>query len=296
MIDRQEFSDELTLRECIRKVIKIVLEKRLKEDEQILLEENTLRKIIRKLISEETEAVQRQSTVERDIAEVLEQVVLPELFPKKKEGELQDKKGAYEKLEEPERRRGFFAGFLAFFKHKFEEYDAIGDSESGTVGLPEPIEEAIEVDIDDSSEEDDLMVPLEQDVEPEPEELLEPVRPPESETAEYKHGYQQGIKSAERVIKQSLEVYQGYVKAGDIDNAAIFRDWLLINIGLHMYHKEKEITGSFPELPPEFAAEIEKFRTEEEYSPEEELELEPEEELPPGEEPIEGEEEFDVEL
>ena len=34
----------------------------------------------------------------------------------------------------------------------------------------------------------------------------------------------------------------------------------MINIGLNMNLKEKELTGSFPELPADFAAELEKFK------------------------------------
>ena len=49
MIDRQEFAEELILRENIRKVVKIVLEKRRREEKQQINEEKQLRSIIRKL-------------------------------------------------------------------------------------------------------------------------------------------------------------------------------------------------------------------------------------------------------
>ena len=57
MIDRQEFADELILRENIRKVIKLVLEKHKKEDKERLLEEHQLRNIIRKLVITEASSV-----------------------------------------------------------------------------------------------------------------------------------------------------------------------------------------------------------------------------------------------
>ena len=56
-VDRQEFAEELALRECIRKVVKLVVEKRKKEENQQLLEENHLRGIIRKLIINEAAEV-----------------------------------------------------------------------------------------------------------------------------------------------------------------------------------------------------------------------------------------------
>ena len=57
MIDRQEFADELKLRENIRKVIKLVVEKRKRQDEEQLLEEQRLRKVIRNIILSEASGV-----------------------------------------------------------------------------------------------------------------------------------------------------------------------------------------------------------------------------------------------
>tara|TARA_Y100000034_G_C6859135_1_gene390795 strand:- start:371 stop:1153 length:783 start_codon:yes stop_codon:yes gene_type:complete len=57
MIDRQEFADELILRENIRKVIKLILEKHRREDKERLLEEHQLRNIIRKLVITEASSV-----------------------------------------------------------------------------------------------------------------------------------------------------------------------------------------------------------------------------------------------
>ena len=56
------------------------------------------------------------------------------------------------------------------------------------------------------------------------------------------------------------DLERGRWLSGDAENAKVYRDWLMINIGLHMNLKEKELTGSFPELPADFAAELEKFK------------------------------------
>ena len=52
MIDRNQFVEELKLREHIRKAIKIIREKKVDKAKALLEEENRLRSVIRKLINE----------------------------------------------------------------------------------------------------------------------------------------------------------------------------------------------------------------------------------------------------
>ena len=52
MIDRNQFVEELKLREQIRKAIKIIREKKVDKAKALLEEENRLRSVIRKLINE----------------------------------------------------------------------------------------------------------------------------------------------------------------------------------------------------------------------------------------------------
>ena len=75
MIDRQEFAEELVLRESIRKVIKIVLEKRRKEDKQQLNEEKQLRNIIRNLLIAEATDVSAETPHENTGINVLEDLL-----------------------------------------------------------------------------------------------------------------------------------------------------------------------------------------------------------------------------
>ena len=74
MIDRQEFAEELILRENIRKVVKIVLEKRRREEKQQLNEEKKLRSIIRKLITEASD-VSKETPHENTGINVLEDLL-----------------------------------------------------------------------------------------------------------------------------------------------------------------------------------------------------------------------------
>jgi len=75
MIDRQEFAEELVLRESIRKVIKIVLEKRKREEKQQLGEEKELRSIIRKLIITEAADVSDETPHQNTGINVLEDLL-----------------------------------------------------------------------------------------------------------------------------------------------------------------------------------------------------------------------------
>ena len=74
-VDRQELAEELVLRECIRKVVKLVVEKRKKEENQQLLEENNLRSIIRKLIITEAAEVSDETPHESTGINVLEDLL-----------------------------------------------------------------------------------------------------------------------------------------------------------------------------------------------------------------------------
>jgi hypothetical protein len=62
------------------------------------------------------------------------------------------------------------------------------------------------------------------------------------------------------VETQVLKGYEQFSKVGDQQRANVYKDWAIINYGLHMINKEKLITGEFPEMPADFAAELEKFR------------------------------------
>jgi hypothetical protein len=53
MIDRQQFLEELKLREHVRKAITVIRERKLKQEEETLAEEMRLRKVIRMLLKED---------------------------------------------------------------------------------------------------------------------------------------------------------------------------------------------------------------------------------------------------
>ena len=257
MIDRKEIADELILREQIRKVIRIVKERKRKENVQRLNEEKQLRSMLRKIILSEAGALDPVDTAPRSNDTVKNH--LEELFQNTIKQVLED----YEALGEKEEREGFFAGFLAGLRNKFDEFDGITDTTGTDVAAA--LAEAIDIDImdDEGPAAPDVFIPggEESDLEiEEPEEEIG-LSAPEEQSPEYRLGYNIAQETLPKVETQVLKGYEQFSKVGDQERANVYKDWAIINYGLHMINKEKLITGEFPEMPADFAAELEKFRT-----------------------------------
>ena len=254
MNSRQEIVEEMVLREQIRKVIRIVKERRRKADAQMLNEEKELRSVLRKIILSEAGAMDPVDTAPRSNSTVKNH--LEDLFQNTIKQVLDD----YESLGEKEEREGFFAGFLAGLRNKFDEFDGITD----TADVAGPLDEAIDIDIEDEGPiAPDVFIPGGEDSDLAPEEEPEdegPVVAPEEQTPEYKLGYNIAQETLPKVETQVMKGYEQFSKVGDQQRANVYKDWAIINYGLHMINKEKLITGEFPEMPADFAAELEKFR------------------------------------
>lgn len=277
MNSRQEIVEEMILREQIRKVIRIVKERRRKADAQMLNEEKELRSVLRKIILAEAGAMDPVDTAPRSNSTVKNH--LEELFQNTIKQVMDD----YESLGEKEEREGFFAGFLAGLRNKFDEFDGITDTADAAAAL----EEVIDINIEDEEGPvaPDLFIPGGEDTdltpEEEPEEELSSVVAPDEQSPQYKLGYNIAQETLPKVETQVMKGYEQFSKVGDHERAKVYKDWAIINYGLHMINKEKLITGEFPEMPADFAAELEKFRA---AGGTEEAALESPAELPPPEE------------
>jgi len=75
-IDRQEFLEELKLREYLKKAIRVVRERKKAEHQEILKEELRLRQVIRKLLKEEGEGDESTgiSYLRRDLKKILDEL------------------------------------------------------------------------------------------------------------------------------------------------------------------------------------------------------------------------------
>jgi len=258
MNNRQEIVEEMILREQIRKVIRIVKGRRKKAEAERLNEEKQLRSVVRKVILAETGAMNPVTTAPRSNDTVKNH--LEELFQNTIKQVLED----YEALGEMEEREGFFAGFLAGLRNKFDEFDGITDTTASNVTAA--LSEAIDIDIEDEEGPmaPDVFIPGGEDSdltpEDEPEDDVGALSAPEEQSPEYKLGYNIAQETLPKVETQVLKGYEQFSKVGDQERANVYKDWAIINYGLHMINKEKLITGEFPQLPPDFAAELEKFR------------------------------------
>ena len=258
MNSRQEIIEEQILREQIRKVIRIVKGRKKREEVEFLNEEKQLRSVIRKLILTEAGAMDPVETTPRSNSTVKN--YLEDLF----QGTITQVLDDYDDLGEKEEREGFFAGFMAGLRNKFDEFDGITHTTDKDVAAA--LAEAIDIDIEDDEGPmaPDVFIPageesdLAPEEEPEEEDILSA---PEEQTPEYKLGYNAAQETLPKVETQVLKGYEQFAKVGDMERAQVYKDWAIINYGLHMINKEKLITGEFPEMPADFAAELEKFRT-----------------------------------
>jgi len=256
MIDRQEFADELALRECIRKVVKIVLEKREREQEEQLLEEQKLRNIIRKLIVTEASGVSDETPHESTGINVLRnllKVVIPQL-----------EIGFKQLTTDPEQRVSFRAHILKAIKNTLAPSQAVA-----AINEQDDIEINIEDDTPDLG--DEAFIDIE-DAPPEPEEEEDEFGIPGEEST--------GRNVAARVFKKIQPGIQDeYDVLGNDQDREEFYDYLLTNVKLYFDTFEDDLADQLEEpTTPEY----------EEASAEAD-ELGGEEEIPgePGEEEIE---------
>ena len=278
MIDRHEFAEELVLRESIRKVIKIVLEKRRREERGQLLEEKQLRSLIRKLIITEAE-VSDETPHENTGINVLEDL-LKKILPVIET----DYKSLTTK---PEQKKSFRAhlvkgimNLLAPSKAVADFKGDIGNIEEATLRtLDEQGEEEEDIDItigdDDGTEEGpNLGQEAFIDVDAaEPEKKDDFGIPGENET-----GRNVTAKTFKQIGKNILDHYE---LLADDEDRETFYDYLITNVKLWMDRWDDESSGDIEEpTTPEYEEAAAEEGGEEELEPaaeeggEEELELE----------------------
>ena len=244
MIDRQEFADELRLRENIRKVIKLVVEKRKRQDKERLLEEQRLRSVIRNIILSESSGVSDEiphsSTGINVLRDLLKKIV-PQM-------EIH-----YKQLTtSAEQRQSFRAHVLKALKNILAPSQAIAAINE---------QDEIEISFDEEGDTPDLGPEAFIDIEDSPAEEEDSFAIPGEETT--------GRNKAEQFIdKVEGQVQSEYESLGSDQDREEFYDYLLTNIKLHMDGFEDELAIELEEpTTPEYekaAAEIDEPAAEEE--------------------------------
>ena len=230
MIDRQEFADELVLRENIRKVIKLVVENRKRKKEEELLEEQRLRGVIRKIILTEASGVSDEVPHSSTGINVLRDL-LKKFIPQM---EIH-----YKQLTtSQEQRQSFRAHVLKALKNILAPSQAIAAINE---------QDEIEISFDEEGDTPDLGQDAFIDIEDTPaEEEEDSFAIPGEETT--------GRNKAEQFIdKVEGQVQSEYESLGSDEDREEFYDYLLTNVKLHMDKFEDELAAEVEEpTTPEY--------------------------------------------
>ena len=290
-IDRNEFIQELVLRENIRKAIKVVMRKRMSEKEKRMLAESEIRKVVRRLIEAEAKEdgpVPHQSTGINVLEELLKKIIpIIEI--------------EYKQLTtDPKQRESFRAHIVNAIQNALAPTKAIkGDTEMAPGDVPEVPEEedelameAIEMTVDDDPE----TGPGEADMDAiagaagdfagdDQSQFIDITGGAEGSTdkfgieGEEQTGRNFAEKTFEKVETQITDAYKLLSNDGDRE---LFYDYLVANMKLYFDKFEDELAAVLPEpTNPEY---------EDEKGAEDEADAEGEEAAEEGGEELGGEE------
>ena len=239
MIDRQQFLEEIKLREHIRKAISVIRERKLKQEKKVLSEEIRLRNIIRMLLKEE-EGMGDESTgisfLRRDLDKIL-----PEL------------EDAYTSLKTTvDQRKSYRTHIL----NAIQNLITVSDTNFNATPDKDPDEKAIGV-----SEVLDVKIGDEQ---PDPRKRLDiglnPEEPEaEKETEEDKEnkeledfaiagqdrtGAVKALRSMKQIENVIIKTYSGLFDQNDRD---LYSDYLITNLQLYFDEFEEDMQALVPE-------------------------------------------------
>ena len=245
-IDRQQFLDELKLREQIRRAISIIGERKQNQQTQMLAEEKRLRKVIRKLLKEE-EGQGDESTgisyLRRDLKKVI-----PEL------------EGGYKALRsKKEQRDSYRAHIISALKDIIlrgdTNFNAKSDGDALADGVDAPIDsglnEEIDVKIADSEDFPDPEKKL--DIGREKPEELQAAEDDSEENKELddfsiegedKTGAAAALTSMKQIEKVVINTYSTLYDPTDRE---LYADYLITNTQLYFDEFEKELQTIIPE-------------------------------------------------
>jgi len=246
MIDRQQFLDELKLREQIRRAIAIIGERKQNQQTQMLAEEKRLRKVIRKLLKEE-EGQGDESTgisyLRRDLKKII-----PEL------------EGGYKALRsKKEQRDSYRAHIIGALKDIIlrgdTNFNAKSDGDAIADGVDAPIDsglnEEIDVKIADSEDFPDPEKKL--DIGREKPEELQSAEDDNEENKELddfsiegedKTGAAAALTSMKQIEKVVINTYSTLYDPTDRE---LYADYLVTNTQLYFDEFEKELQAIIPE-------------------------------------------------
>ncbi len=239
MIDRQQFVEELKLREQIRRAIKIIREKKEAKAKAILEEETRLRTIIRSLLNEK-EGEGDESTgiafLRRDLKKIL-----PEL------------EEAYTSLRTSiEQRKSYRAHVLNAIQNLITvsdtNFNATPDKDPGEEAVG--IEEQIDVNIGDDAPDARKRIDIGREKPEEESEVDAEKAKEEAELEDFaiagedRTGAVEALRSMKQIENVIKKTYNGLFDPNDRD---LYADYLLTNLQLYFDEFEEELQAVIPE-------------------------------------------------
>ena len=239
MIDRQQFVEELKLREQIRRAIKIIREKKEAKAKAILEEETKLRTIIRSLLNEK-EGEGDESTgiafLRRDLKKIL-----PEL------------EEAYTSLRTSvEQRKSYRAHVLNAIQNLITvsdtNFNATPDKDPGEEAVG--IEEQIDVNIGDDPPDARKKIDIGREKPEEENEVDAEKAKEEAELEDFaiagedRTGAVEALRSMKQIENVIKKTYNGLFDPNDRD---LYADYLLTNLQLYFDEFEEELQAVIPE-------------------------------------------------
>ena len=239
MIDRQQFVEELKLREQIRRAIKIIREKKEAKAKAILEEETKLRTIIRSLLNEK-EGEGDESTgiafLRRDLKKIL-----PEL------------EEAYTSLRTSiEQRKSYRAHVLNAIQNLITvsdtNFNATPDKDPGEEAVG--IEEQIDVNIGDDPPDARKRIDIGREKPEEENEVDTEKAKEEAELEDFaiagedRTGAVEALRSMKQIENVIKKTYNGLFDQNDRD---LYADYLLTNLQLYFDEFEEELQAVIPE-------------------------------------------------
>jgi len=243
-MDRKTFLEELKLREEVRKIIKIVYERRVIREQK---EELALRTHIRRLIKEVADAGMGAQPNRSTGITVLDEEVLQNIIPIFKK--------YYMQLDNPEKRESFRSHIINAAENLLNTISSVDGTESDSAieAEPAPLSEQ-DVSVGVSAKDDPMFIPVEDD-KPDPE---------QSERDEFRSGLDSELSPDEEVgalraqtafngpdttIKKAYKDLRG-------EDAALFGEYLITNLKLHFDAMEEEISMTPEPTTPSYEEEV----------------------------------------
>lgn len=236
MIDRQQFVEELKLREQIRRAIKIIREKKDRHQKAILAEETKLRNLIRTLLNE-VEGEGDESTgisyLRRDLKKII-----PEL------------EAGYKALRTSDTQRKSYRAHVlnavqSLITVSDTNFNATPDKDPGEEAVG--IEEAIDVNIGDDAPDPAKLLDIGRET-PEKEETEDDKESKELEDFVIKGEDKTGAAAAMASMKQIENVIKKtYNSLYDPNDRDLYSDYLITNLQLYFDEFEKELQAMIPE-------------------------------------------------